>query len=209
MATLVAGGSLTAAPTEPSSTGADRGDALADLVARASRGEPDAFGELYDELSPGALRFLRGLRLGLGREQLEDALQESFLRLLRRLSGLHEPRRVRSYLLGIAHHVAVDVARLGPPPPVVEEEPPGRGPDPAVRLEGAERDTIVGAALDALPHDLRGALALRHVAGLTMQDLALALSCSVPTARARLNEAASRLALELRRRGIDPREVRA
>lgn len=204
MATLVAGGpALTSTPEAGVSD-----DALADLVARAGRGDPRAFGALYDALSPGTLRFLRGLRLGLTHEQVEDALQEAFLRLLRRLSGLHDPRRVRSYLLGIAHHVAVDVARLGPPAPVVDEEPPGGVPDPALHAERGERDALVGAALDALPHALRGALALRHVGGLTMQDLALALSCSVPTARARLNEAASRLALELRRRGVEPREER-
>jgi RNA polymerase sigma-70 factor (ECF subfamily) len=206
MPTLVAGGRALTSITGPDP---DPG-ALADLVARASRGDAAAFGALYDALSPGTLRFLRGLRLGLTREQLEDALQESFLRLLRRLSGLSDPRRVRSYLLGIAHHVAVDVARRGPPPAtIVDDEVVGRGPDPTARAAGDERDGLVLAALDALPHELRGALALRHVGGLTMAEVAQALACSVPTARARLNEAASRLALELRRRGVEPREERA
>jgi RNA polymerase sigma-70 factor (ECF subfamily) len=181
---------------------AERPPELEDLARRAGGGDEEAFGALYDALAPGTLRFLRGLRLGLGPEQLEDALQESFLRLLRRLPSLERPARVGSYLLGIAHHVAVDLARGGKS---VEELHEAVAPDdPAGRAADGERDRLVSAALEALPVEARAALALRHVAGLTMDDLADALGCSVPTARARLSEAASRLALELRRRGVEP-----
>ncbi|MCO5167145.1 MAG: sigma-70 family RNA polymerase sigma factor [Planctomycetes bacterium] len=176
---------------------------LDELTRRAAAGDADAFGALYDALAPGALRLLRGL--GLGREQAEDALQESFLRLLRRLPALAEPGRVRGYLAGIAHHVAVDGLRRRTAAPA-EAEPIDERPGAEAAALGRERDAVVAAALAALPDALRGALALRHAGGLTMHELALALDCSVPTARARLSEAASRLAVELRRRGLDPAE---
>lgn len=176
---------------------------LADLVRRAGAGDADAFGALYDALAPGVLRLLRGL--GLGPEQAEDALQESFLRLLRRLPGLTDPGRVRGYLGGIAHHVAIDALRRRAAA-AVEDEPADDAPGGAEAAAGRERAALIAAALAALPADLRGALALRHAGGLTMHELALALDCSAPTARARLGEAASRLAVELRRRGLDPAE---
>jgi len=44
------------------------------------------------------------------------------------------------------------------------------------------------------------------VTGLTMEELAGSLGCSVPTARSRLRQAARLLATELRRRGVVPQE---
>ena len=61
--------------------------------------------------------------------------------------------------------------------------------------------------LSALEPELRTAIVLRHVNGLTMQELATALDCSVPTARNRLRRAAHLLARELRLRGVVPGEV--
>lgn len=202
---------MTPTATLPGGSALRPRDAEVDLEAlarAAAGGDVDAFGVLYDALAPSTLRFLR--KLGrLAPEQLDDALQESFLRLLRRLPALDRPARVRSYLFGIAHHVAVDAARARRPVEV-DDEPASSAPDPARATEGHERDALVAAALAALPDGLRAALAMRHVGGLSMEELASALECSVPTARARLREAASRLAVELRRRGLDPAtEVRS
>ena len=52
-------------------------------------------------------------------------------------------------------------------------------------------------------------ISLRHVSQLTMPELAIALGCSVPTARSRLRMAVRRLAAALRERGVDPGEVTA
>lgn len=180
-------------------------DATACLL-RHRAGDPEALGALYDALAPGTLRFLRALRTGLDAGALEDALQESFLRLVDKLPDLQDPRRVRGYALGIARNVALDLVRrarfAGSTPR--EEEP--LAPPAESGLLRAERQEIVSASLAALPTELHEALALRHLTGISLAELADALDCSVPTARARLREAASRLALELRRRGLDPRE---
>ena len=74
------------------------------------------------------------------------------------------------------------------------------------RLERAEADGLVQDALAALKPEQRSALALRHTSRLTMRELADALSCSVPTARSRLREAARLFAAELRTRGLVPAE---
>ncbi len=79
-------------------------------------------------------------------------------------------------------------------------------PSPEASVLGAERREQVAAALEALEREHRTVIALRHVNGLGMGELAQALTCSRPTARARLRSASHLFALELRRRGLVPGE---
>ena len=65
-----------------------------ECVRRCLEGETEAFGLLYDRFAGDVQRFLWGLGLGLDHQQLEDALQEAFLRLYGRLPKLEEPSRV-------------------------------------------------------------------------------------------------------------------
>ncbi|MCO5167688.1 MAG: RNA polymerase sigma factor [Planctomycetes bacterium] len=184
---------------------------LAPDLLRLAPGDPAALGALYQRHARDVQRLVLGMRLGLGREEVEDAVQETFLRALRDLQRFDRARPLRGWVLGIARHVAVDRARRGrvrAAAPVdggaVVDPGPAGGEDAAAR---AEQAALVTAALGALEPEQRAALALRHVEGLTMDDLAAALDCSVPTARARLREAAHRLAGELRRRGLGAGEV--
>lgn len=177
-----------------------------ELVRRGRAGDMDALGALYDLLAPDVQRCLLALRLELGPAELEDALQETFLRLFRALDRLDPARPPKSYALGIARHVAQDLVRRrevrrGEDADPDQRAAPGRTSDAAARSEEQE---LVREALDALPAASRELLALRHQARLTMEDLAAALRCSVPTARGRLREAARRFAAELRQRGVLP-----
>lgn len=184
-------------------------------VRRALSGDGDAFGAIYDQHVQDVHRVLLGLRLGLSREEVEDAVQETFLRALRDLPRFDATRALRPWVLAIARHVAVDRCRRAQ---VRAAEPiePGAlvdgSPGSASSVETAartERAGLVAAAMGALDPEHRAALALRHVDGLSMEDLAVALGCSVPTARARLRGAAHLLAGELRRRGLSSQEAKS
>lgn len=177
-------------------------------VARCVAGETEAFGALYDELAPQVRRFLVGLRLPLPLQDREDALQETFLRLFRGLARYDGRRPLVAYALGIARHVALDFCRR------IRPESTGGDPDQQIgagstsdRVRKAERDRLIDLAMTTLDPELRSVLTLRHINGLRMQDLADCLSCSLPTARARLREASHRFAIELRRLGVVPGEV--
>jgi RNA polymerase sigma-70 factor, ECF subfamily len=181
-----------------------------ELLEGCLAADPDALTQLYDDHVGDVLRLLRGLRLGLSSDRLEDVVQETFLRLLDQLPKLGDAVRLRPFLLGIARHVAIDEVRRAARDGHAQErtervEAPSETPPATVARE--EQREIVATALAALPAEMRSVIGLRHLSGLTMSQLAVALSCSVPTARARLREAASRLATELRRRGLDPSEV--
>ena len=177
-------------------------------VERCLEGDSGAFEELYDELAPQVRRFLVGLRLPLPLQDHEDALQETLLRLYRGLPRYDGRRPLVAYALGIARHVAIDLCRKAPPPSSPQDPDAQQGAaSTSDRVHKAEEDRLVDLAMQALDPELRSVLTLRHVSGLRMQDLADSLSCSLPTARARLREAGHRFAIELRRLGVVPGEV--
>lgn len=187
---------------------------LAECVARCQRGDGDAFGLLYDRLAPDVARFLRGVSRRLRGARLDDAVQETFVRLLSRLPKLQQTAQLRAYTLGVARHVALDALRRAETRGRRELEVGARrlreAAEPAdARLERAELAALGRELLDDLDPELRLVISLRHVSQLTMPELAIALGCSVPTARSRLRMAVRRLAAALRERGVDPGEVTA
>lgn len=179
-------------------------EATEQLAYRAVRGERDAFSALYQRLGVDVVRFLVGLRLRLDHQQLEDAVQETFLRLYRQLSGYDPSRPLKPFLLGIARHVALELCRREDRLPLPAPPRADVFPDPLTRILASERQGLVLACLGSLHVEHRVALVLRVLNGVTMVELAEALGCSVPTARARLQAAGRALSVALRRKGIGP-----
>ena len=180
---------------------------LSELVRQARLEEglalEDAQRELYERLTPEVERFLFGLRLGLRAGDVEDALQETFVRLFRALPRLDLGREVLPYALGIARHVALDLLsqRVVGAGSEVERLPAG-GRSVGSDAARAEERELVNEAMAALGGEHAVVLTLRHLNGLTMPQLADALECSVPTARKRLRDAARLLRGELASRGV-------
>jgi RNA polymerase sigma-70 factor (ECF subfamily) len=175
-------------------------------MERCRGGDAGALGDLFDRHAREVQRFLAGMRVE--RSAAEDAVQETFLRLfgLARRGDWDPARPLRPYVLGIARNVAISGARRRPGSPLDPARADERDGPATVASSNELRRTVL-AALGALDDDARAALVLRHEHGLGMEELASALDCSVPTARARLREAAVRFAVELRRRGLDPEEA--
>jgi RNA polymerase sigma-70 factor (ECF subfamily) len=65
--------------------------------------------ELYDALRPALIAYL--VSLGLVREEAEDIIQESFLRLIDRLKKDAGESLLRPWLFRVAHNLAVDQFR--------------------------------------------------------------------------------------------------
>lgn len=176
-------------------------------VDLALAGDREACGALFDDLAPAVRRFLFGLRLPLERQDIDDALQETFLRLFRGLSRYDRKRSLRSYALGIARYVAIDLIRRSPPKPEEDLEGVSGEVEASQAASRSEQRAHINAALAALDPDLRTVISLRHIGGMKMKDLAACLEVSAPTARARVREASHKFAWELRQRGVVPQEV--
>jgi len=162
------------------------------LIALARRGDADAFGRL-------ALRHrdrIRGLlhRL-LGPDELDDREQEVFLAAWTGLRRFRGDAAFSTWLVRIAVNRASRHVRRGRPKthPLVAE-PADDATGPADAAATAESNGRVRLAIEALPPKLRVAFVLRHVEGMSGEEVAAALGVPSGTVRSRLHEARRQLA---------------
>jgi RNA polymerase sigma-70 factor, ECF subfamily len=173
-----------------------RQDDDASLVAGVVAREPGAAGRMWDRYASLVRRILRRM---LGPVDVEDAVQDAFLRLFRDLGSLRDPSALRSYLIGITLHVAKSELRrrrarrwllLSDDGDVVEPE--------ATADEGhAPRAAVLRlyAVLDRISDERRTVFVLRYVEGLELGELSAVLDCSLATAKRRVADAARRVSL--------------
>lgn len=139
---------------------------LASVLAAVGRGEQLALGELFDLVGDD----IYGLALcrTRHREDAEDVVQEVFVRLARTRARLGEVRNPRSYLLGIAHRVAIDVLRRRRVTVELDETLLEPVTFDCVRAADAARLSVL---LLELPAAQREAVWLRHFAGLSFSEI--------------------------------------
>ncbi|WP_437676372.1 RNA polymerase sigma factor [Sorangium sp. So ce131] len=164
--------------------------------------EPLDFDAVYDEHADFVWRNLR--RLGVRDASLDDALQDVFLVVHRRL-GEFEPRSsVKAWLFAIVCRVARDHRRLARRKGGGEELPAGvadRAPGPAEQLEQVEALKLVDALLAELDDDKRAVLVMAEIEELSAPEIAAALDVKLNTVYSRLRAARREFELALARRG--------
>ena len=171
-----------------------------DLARRAAAGDESALDELLREIEPMVVRTVR-LVIGSGSWAAEDAAQEALLDIARGISSLKEPMAIRAWALRVATQRAIKVSRR-------ERRFSLRG-GPRIEAELAVepesgRAAAIKEAFDLLPPRLRATAALRLYAGLSEEETAAALDCSLGTCKSNLHDARKRLADALRDRGFAP-----
>jgi RNA polymerase sigma-70 factor, ECF subfamily len=153
------------------------------LLDRARRGEEAAFLALYREHRTPIFRF--AWRLTGSTPAAEDITQECFLALL---SGVRfDPRQgsLRTYLFGVARHLAMKRLRLEDRESEETVECAAAG-DSLGDLIGRERASVVGAAVAALPALQREALILFEYEDLALEEIATVTGVEVGAVKARL-----------------------
>ena len=176
---------------------------IVDLARRASAGETAATHELLRELEPLVVRTVR-LVVGSGSWAAEDAAQDALLDIDRGIPSLRDPRVVKAWAMRVAAQRALKVSRrerllsLRRAPNL----------DPELLAESSEPETgrsaAIKAAFDLLPPRLRATAVLRLYAGLSEDETAEVLGCSLGTVKSNLHDARRRLARALRERGFEP-----
>ena len=142
---------------------------------------------LYAAHAASIQRFLRDL---LGDATLAaDGTQETFARAFRRLETLREDDKHLPWLFGIARNVSLEyrkarrVARDRFAGDDDIDAAPCGGRSPEAQLLGREAAKMVGRALEELSEERRAALLLRVDHGLSYEEIAAALGCSVAKAK--------------------------
>lgn len=177
------------------------------LVDAARTGDAAAYEELYRRYRPGVARTVTAILRD--RDQIDDAVQETFTRALDHLATLRDPERFGQWIRAIARHVATDRLRDRARIHVASDDETldatAAEPGPEELAELAELSRLVGAGLTRLsPRDATAVALVTHF-GFTPAELAIALEVShgaakviVHRARRRLRDA---LFLELLERG--------
>lgn len=164
------------------------------LVRRVLRGDPEAFGRLFERHADACYRFL-SLRTG-DAARAEDLVQDAFERALDRLPELRQPERFRAWLMQIARSLlARDWERrarqAAAEPPVSADALPSRTEDPERLAEPRLR--LAALRLQELSEREQRVLALRFGAGLSTREAAELLGCSESAARQLQYRALTRL----------------
>ena len=152
-----------------------------ELVRAARRGDAAAMDALVRELMPYVGRVCGAIALDRG----DDAMQETFVAVLRNLHGLREPAAVHGWVRRIAVREAIRVARAAR----TEVLDPGaldRGAAPVVDLDAV---VDVRSALAGLSPEHRAVLVLREVDGLSEAEVAGLLGVAEGTVKSRLHRA--------------------
>lgn len=152
----------------------------------------------FDQLFHENIHYVgRTLRyLGVAEASVEDACQEVFVILHRRLKDYQEVGTLRAWVrqvcVLVAHNQRRTVRRR-------REDVRGDLPEPSA-LPEQQRDVELGqlrerlrAVLDELPAQQRDVFVLFEIEGLTMVEVAATLSCPLQTAYSRLHSARARV----------------
>jgi RNA polymerase sigma-70 factor (ECF subfamily) len=171
-----------------------------ELHRRLSRGDVDAFDELYRRYAPSALGL--AFRITGQRALAQDVIQDAFLALWRAPEA-YDPSRgpFRAFFLSLVHHRAVDVVR--------REDRLRKRTDRAANLEAAAVEDVseevaeradleirrreVRAALAELPPDQRRVLEMAYFDGKTQARIAEELAIPLGTVKTRTLAALRRL----------------
>lgn len=177
-------------------------------IALIARGNTAALGRLYDRYV--RTTFAAAYQVLQDAAAAEDAVQDTFLRAWRNAAS-YQPRRgsVRSWLISIARHAAIDHLRARSvaqryQPTLARLEPSAAFDDPAimsVMIADAQR---LRSALSALPHDQRQAIELAFFSGLTHQEIATRTGLPLGTVKGRVRLGLRRLRDSLEEPGGAP-----
>lgn len=130
----------------------------------------------------------------------EDATQETFLAILRGLSGFRGECRLSTWIYRIAIRTALRIRARKPRTEALETDPPDEPGDPAL---DRERSRQIRGALARLTSDHRTVLALFSIDGLSHREIAETLGIPEGTVWSRLHLARKKLAAELKALGME------
>lgn len=170
------------------------------LVLRCRRGDAQAFRELVGTFERRLFYYLR--RLTDDEEEAWDLIQQTWLKVLRGIHSLRDPRRFKSWLYSIARRTAADRIRSLAVDRARQdesnlEEIPDENPGP----EDFENAGLVHYGLGKLPLEQREILTLFFLEEFSLAEISDILKLPVGTVKSRLHRARNSLRTVLAREG--------
>lgn len=165
-------------------------DALVELVERIKEGDALAFDELYRLTRNDVARTLTHL---VGRRSdLEDLIQETYLRLLKAVKGFRGESRFRTFLYRVCANTAfmhLRWWRRRPEEPVAELPERVSTSDPEGEAAQAQARRLIELALQKLKPKKRAVFVYHELMGLGPEEIGQIVGTSPNTVRSRLHHA--------------------
>lgn len=179
------------------------------LVERAQRGDKQAFELLVQKYQRKLARLLA--RFIRDPAEVEDVTQEAFIKAYRALPAFRGDSAFYTWLYRIGINTAKNylmaMGRRAPTSTEVEaEEAEGFEEGEQLRdintpeslLLSNEIARTVNSTIEKLPEELRTAIQLREIEGMSYEDIAKVMDCPIGTVRSRIFRAREAIAVELR-----------
>ena len=179
------------------------------LVARAQRGDKQAFELLVEKYQRKLARLLS--RFIRDPAEVEDVTQEAFIKAYRALPAFRGDSAFYTWLYRIGINTAKNylmaMGRRAPTSTEVEaEDAEGFEEGEQLRdintpesvLLSNEIARTVNATIEQLPEELRTAIQMREIEGMSYEDIAKAMDCPIGTVRSRIFRAREAIAEQLR-----------
>ena len=167
------------------------------LMARLKSGDEAAFKMLVDRHYANIFRLCH--RYVQRQEDAEELAQDVFIRLYKAADSYEHRAKLTTYLYRIAVNLSLNRIRdrkrkrwtsLEFLRENAGQEPAGPARDnPEFQLELSEKQRIVRQAIDGLPENQRTAVILRRYNGMSYEEIAEVMRCSVSAVEARLHRA--------------------
>ena len=180
-----------------------------ELVLRAQKGDKRAFGMLVDKYQRKLGRLLS--RMIRDQAEIEDVVQESFIKAYRALPNFRGDSAFYTWLYRIGINTAKNyLVSMGRRPTVstdIEIEDAENFEDgnelrtmetPESSLMTKQIAQTVNDTVASLPEELRTAITLREIEGLSYEEIATIMTCPIGTVRSRIFRARETIALKLR-----------
>jgi RNA polymerase sigma-70 factor (ECF subfamily) len=169
-----------------------------EMISRCQQGDQEALKEIFDKYHKKVYRIAYGVVRQ--REEALDVVQEVFIKLFRSIKNFKGRSHFYTYLYRMVMNTAIDHARKagkqfmsslneeGSFEPSDEVE---KGPERILLQK--ELEERVKLAMDKLPAEQKAALIFRDVEGLSYQEMAEAMGCSIGTVMSRLHYGRKRM----------------
>ena len=172
-----------------------------ELLRRIGERRDDAFAVLLKRHGPMVLNSARRIT---GDEQLaEDVFQATFLLLSRKAHTIRRAEALPCWLHGVARRLAVQARRA-----LIRRRErearvqPRSSADPLEELSARELVAVLDEEIGRLPESQRAVVILCCLEGLSQEEAARRLGCSVAAVKGRLERGRQRLRLRLEKRGL-------
>ena len=140
-------------------------------------GKERAFREIVDRHQAGLFRFAMGFcRV---REESEDIVQETFLRLFRVRDQFDTTGSLKAFLYKVCRNLLIDAARKRRSEPLDEAVEVDASPSVVETLLTKEGKQTLSRALEALAENQRTAMVLRHTEELSYAEISQVMGASL------------------------------